>query len=105
HAEVQPMYERRDRAPGGDAANSILYWARLRGESSTSTWYSSQAVVLDAYGEGARYKSQSTNSRRYALEVWDKSPPNEGCKEHFHVLYRNRNYINGGGGGGGLIPK
>lgn len=100
HAELSAGTDWWDCEPLGNEQNTVQLRVRLRGENATSTWYSSQAHTLSGYGQGARYRSSSTQDRRYAIEVRDDSIRSDGCQEQFHAMTRNRNtYIITGPGG------
>ena len=84
HAETPDQYST---CPSG---NTVNYRVRLKGEDASSSWYSAWEY-LTAYGEGVRYRSSSTGSKKYTLEVFDLSVKSIHCQEKFDVYLRSRN--------------
>lgn len=74
---------------GGVYENTVDYRVWLRGENASSSW-SAGPIQLDAYGQGLRYRSSSSQERKYTLEVRDYSEDSSICFERYEVFTRNR---------------
>ncbi|MEO1085329.1 MAG: hypothetical protein AAFY88_13905, partial [Acidobacteriota bacterium] len=101
HAEVTDGNSWWDCAPAGNEENSVNMRTRVRGENASGSWYSSSFFLTD-YGHGARYRSSSSQDRRYHIEAYDSSIRANHCQEQYHSMTRNRNIHTRPGGPGGL---
>lgn len=90
HAEVQP-----DENPWlcgetySEFYNTVNYRLRIWGQREYGNPWSSEQINLTAYGQGARYRSTSSELRKYRLAVDDISIKSSFCKEQFEVFGRN----------------
>lgn len=69
--------------------NTVNYRVRLLGTNGTSTW-GSDNIYVNSYGEGVRYRSSSSQARKYTLQVVDVSKKSILCKERYDVYTRSR---------------
>lgn len=81
------IYETTENDCYGD--NTVNYRTRLYGENENGSWASNN-IYVTGYGQGVRYRSSSTESRRYRLLVVDVSVESLVCKENYQVDMRWR---------------
>lgn len=72
--------------------NTVNYGVKLRGENA-SGWWSTSTLYLTGYGQGLRYRSSSTEKRKYQLRVVDYSVKSILCKERYEVFTRERYFL------------